>query len=71
MKADLPNEVKPSASEETLRRAQQAYDEYYDRCFWFMNPGLLVNQENLARIVEGLRHSGDRRAWLIADELCH
>jgi hypothetical protein len=57
-------------ADETLRHAQQVYSEYYERCFWFMDPGLTVTAENLSRIIEGLRRSGDRRAWLIAEELC-
>ena len=58
----------PSA--DTLRSAQAAFADYYDRCFWFMNPDLHVTAENLPRIIEGLRRAGDRRAWRLAEELC-
>lgn len=72
MNADLADltaaELRPSG--EVLRRAQQAYVEHYERCFWFMDPSLAISAENLPRIVDGLRRFGDRRAWLLAGELC-
>lgn len=53
-----------------LARAQEAFSRYYARCFWFMDPKLVVTEENLPRIAEGLRNHGDREAWRLAEELC-
>jgi hypothetical protein len=50
--------------------AQEAFERYYLRCFWFMDRSLQVTEDLLPRIVEGLRRHGDRRAFQLASALC-
>jgi len=56
--------------EERLRRAQRAYREYRLQCFWFMPKDLIVIEENLPLIIEGLKLDGGHKGWKLAHELC-
>lgn len=58
-------------AEERLRAAQAAFERYYTQCFWYMDRSLEVTESSLPKIVDGLRSHGDRRAFQIAEELCH
>ena len=57
-------------SEERLRRAQEAYREYYSRCFWHMKKDLVISEANLPAIIEDLKLYGGRKGWLLAHDLC-
>jgi hypothetical protein len=60
----------PLSKEEKLRRAQEAYREYSTRCFWFMDEALVVTEENLPLIIEGLKLHGGHKGWKLAHDLC-
>ena len=62
--------ARPVTPEDRLRLAQQAFEQYYAMCFWFMDRSLRVTEDLLPRIAEGLRRHGDRRAFQLAAELC-
>ena len=47
--------------EERLSRAQAAYREYRIRCFWFMDQDLVLTEENLPSVIEGLKLHGGHR----------
>jgi hypothetical protein len=53
-----------------LALAQQAFERYKTACFWFLREDLVVTEENLHLIVNGLRSDGDREAFKIAARLC-
>ena len=53
-----------------LALAQQAFKKYKAACFWSLRDDLVVTEQNLYLIVEGLRRHGDREAFRIADKLC-
>jgi hypothetical protein len=53
-----------------LALAQEAFDAYHARCFWFMDPALCVEKDHLPAIIDGLRRHGDRAAYRIAERLC-
>ena len=55
---------------EKLALAQQAFDRFHTRCFWFMREDLQVSEEDIEAIIHGLRNHGNREAFLIAAKLC-
>jgi hypothetical protein len=69
MRANTANPT-PLSQEEKLRRAQEAYREYRVQCFWFMRKDLIVTEENLPLIIEGLMLHGGHRGWKLAATLC-
>jgi len=58
------------ASPERLALAQQAFERFHARCFWFMREDLRVGEDDLEVIIHGLRAHGNREAFLIAARLC-
>jgi hypothetical protein len=53
-----------------LALAQEAFERFHSRCFWFMREDLRVGQEDLEAIIRGLRAHGNREAFLLAARLC-
>ncbi len=49
-----------------LALAQQAFEQFHSRCFWFMREDLRVGEEHLEGIIRGLRAHGNREAFLLA-----
>ena len=60
----------PLTGPERLALAQQAFERFHSRCFWFMREDLPVGEEDIAAIIHGLRSHGNREAFLIAARLC-
>ncbi len=60
----------PLTEEERLRRAQEAYEQYRGRCFWFMREDLTVTKDNFPYIIEGLKLHGGHKGWKLAHALC-
>ena len=58
------------ASPAKLALAQQAFERFHSRCFWFMREDLRVGEEDLDAIIRGLRAHGNREAFLLAARLC-
>ena len=56
--------------EERLRRAQEAYGDYYTQCFWFMPKDLVITEVNLPLVIEGLKLDGGHKGWRLAHLLC-
>lgn len=61
--------VRP-VSAERLALAQQAFERFHSRCFWYMRDDLRVGEEDLETIIRGLRAHGNREAFLLAARLC-
>jgi hypothetical protein len=61
----------PLTMEEKLRRAQNAYREFYLQCFWSAPEDLIITEENLPFVIEGLKLDGGHRGWRLAHTLCH
>ena len=53
-----------------LALAQAAFAKYRVACFWFLREDLVVTEENLHLIIDGLRSDGDREAFQLAAKLC-
>jgi hypothetical protein len=60
----------PLPSPERLALAQQAFERFHTRCFWFMRDDLPLGEEDIDAIIRGLRSHGNREAFLIAARLC-
>jgi hypothetical protein len=60
----------PLTTAEKLELAQQAFQRFHSRCFWFMREDLTVGEKDLDAIVRGLRTHGNREAFMIAGRLC-
>ncbi len=60
----------PLPMAERLVLAQQAFNRFHTRCFWFMREDLRVSEEDIEAIIHGLRNHGNREAFLIATRLC-
>jgi hypothetical protein len=60
----------PLPTAERLALAQQAFNRFHTRCFWFMREDLRVSEEDIEAIIHGLRNHGNREAFLIAARLC-
>jgi hypothetical protein len=56
--------------EERLSHAQEAYRLYRTQCFWSMRRNLIVTEENLPLIIEGLKQYGGHKGWKLAHALC-
>ena len=67
---ELPPVPPRPVSPAKLALAQQAFDRFHSRCFWFMREDLRVGEEHLEAIIRGLRAHGNREAFLIAAQLC-
>jgi hypothetical protein len=68
---DNPSSVDtPASSPERLALAQEAFERFHTRCFWFMREDLRVGEEEMESIIRGLRAHGNREAFLIAAKLC-
>jgi hypothetical protein len=60
----------PPNSPTRLALAQQAFERFHSRCFWYMREDLRVGEEDLEAIIRGLRAYGNREAFLLAAKLC-
>jgi hypothetical protein len=60
----------PLSIAEKVVLAQQAFNQFHTRCFWFMREDLQVTEEHLESIIHGLRSHGNREAFLVAAKLC-
>ena len=67
---ELPPVPPRPVSPAKLVLAQQAFERFHSRCFWFMREDLRVGEEHLEAIIRGLRAHGNREAFLIAAQLC-
>jgi hypothetical protein len=68
---DMPTSpAAPLSAPEKLALAQQAFEQFHTRCFWFMREDLRVAGEDIEAIIHGLRAHGNREAFLIAARLC-
>ena len=61
----------PSApTPDRLTLARDAFARYRAMCFWFVRPDFIVTEATIDVVIRGLRQSGDREAFVLADKLC-
>jgi hypothetical protein len=68
--SEAANDAVEMTPAQHLALAQQAFDRFHSRCFWFMREDLAVREEDIDAIIRGLRSHGNREAFLIAAKLC-
>jgi hypothetical protein len=59
----------PSTPQERLELANRLYGEYYARCFWHCPPDLVITEDLLHLVVNGLRKHGGRKGFILAAKL--
>ncbi len=55
---------------EKVRRAQESFLRFRTRCFWSYKKDVVIKEEDIQWVVEGLRKYGGKEGFLIAGELC-
>jgi hypothetical protein len=55
--------------EPRIELARRLYREFYAACFWHLKPDLVVTEDMIPIIVQGLRTHGGRRGFLAAAQL--
>ena len=68
------NEPSPVAaapvSPAKLALAQQAFERFHARCFWFMRREARITEEEIPYICERLRADGGRPGFRLAAQIC-
>ena len=53
-----------------LALAQQAFEQFHSRCFWFMRREARITEEQIPYICERLRADGGRPGFRLAARIC-
>ena len=59
-----------STSAERLALAQQAFERFHTRCFWFMRRDARITEQDIPYICERLRADGGRAGFRLAAQIC-
>ena len=59
----------PLTVQERLELANCLYREYHTRCFWHCRRDLVITEDLLSLVVNGLRKHGGRRGFILAAKL--
>ena len=49
--------------------ANRLFREFYSSCFWHHRPDLLITEENIPLVIQGLRSHGGKKGLLAAAQL--
>ena len=60
----------PQATPEKLALAQQAFERFHSRCFWFMRREARITEEEIPYICQRLRADGGRPGFRLAAQIC-
>jgi hypothetical protein len=60
----------PPASAAKLALAQQAFERFHSRCFWFMRREARITEQEIPYICERLRADGGRPGFRLAAQIC-
>ena len=60
----------PQASPARLELAQQAFERFHSRCFWFMRREARITEQEIPYICERLRADGGRAGFRLAAQIC-
>ena len=60
----------PQAALEKLALAQQAFEQFHSRCFWFMRREARITEQEIPYICERLRADGGRPGFRLAAQIC-
>jgi hypothetical protein len=59
----------PLTKEERLELANQLYREYHTRCFWHCPRELVITEDLISLVIDGLRKHGGRRGFMLSSKL--
>lgn len=65
--------MKTEAANDRERRvqlAQQAYRDFYARCFWSYRDDLLISEKEIPFVIRELRRNGGHAGYKIVAQLC-
>jgi hypothetical protein len=57
--------------EERLALADRLYREFHARCFWHCPRDLVITEDLIPLVVQGLRKHGGRRGFILSGKLRH
>lgn len=57
------------SADERLELANRLYREHHSRCFWHCPKNLVITEELVPLVAEGLRKHGGRRGFILAAQL--
>ena len=60
----------PQATPEKLALAQEAFERFHARCFWFMRRDTRITEEEIPYICDRLRADGGRPGFRLAAQIC-
>jgi hypothetical protein len=60
----------PPASPARLALAQQAFEQFHTRCFWFMRREARITEQEIPYICARLRADGGRPGFRLAAQIC-
>ena len=66
----MPTVSAPLSSAEKLALAQQAFEQYHARCFWFMRNDAQITNQEIPYLCQRLRADGGRNGFILAAQLC-
>lgn len=58
-----------TASSERLALADRLYREFHARCFWHCPRDLVITEDLIPLVVQGLRKHGGRRGFILSAKL--
>ena len=67
---ELSKVATPPASPAKLALAQQAFERFHSRCFWFMRREARITEQEIPYICERLRADGGRPGFRLAAQIC-
>ena len=70
MKVTPPPPPEPLSLPEKLALAQQAFEEFHSRCFWFMRDDARIQEDDIPYICQRLRADGGRAGFFWAAKIC-
>jgi hypothetical protein len=59
----------PLSPAERLELANRLYREYYARCFWHCPRDLVITEDLIPLVVNGLRKHGGRQGFILSGKL--
>jgi hypothetical protein len=59
----------PLSPDERLELANRLYREYHTRCFWHSLRDLVITEDLIPFVVNGLRMHGGRRGFILSGQL--
>jgi hypothetical protein len=53
-----------------VSNAQNLFEKYYSQCFWHLRRDIVIKEEHIPLIIEGLKKHGGQQGYLESQILC-